>query len=536
LALAALVVPLAIYLIHWLFGSRRRMRVPALFLWADLPQAPTARARRRLPPFSWLLVLQLLAATLAAIALARPASPSEPPRHVAFILDASASMLATDIGPTRFEAARASALARLNGLRREEDLATLIRAGREATLLASGSPDRVRSATEAAQPGSSTAAIREALALASSQIAATPERRGQIVLLTDGAFPPPEPIGPLAAPVEVVPTGGGTDNQAISSLIVRMDPTGRGQTAYAEIANLAEHAVRVPVRLVADDAPIDERQVEIAARTRTRLSIPLPADARNISVRLLGRDSLALDDAVDAIAPGGPQRDVLILGRTSDGLRRAIESIPSLRLRSEPARPDEPQADLTVLQASLPAQLPPGPLLLVDPPANSARLLGVGLGSGARVQQNHPLLSGLDLVALQNESPSIGGVPGWARVVLGTLQGPLIMEGRLEGHPVVALTFDPAVSGLEKSLAFPLLINNASSFLLAQTNPNSAAHSPDEPFDPSESDIAPRPMPTFVSVAQPQLDTNTRAERWPWFVAAVLGLLGAEWLVFARRG
>jgi hypothetical protein len=394
----------------------------------------------------------------------------------------------------------------------------------------------VRGALEAAQPGSSTAAIREALALASSQIATTPERRGHIVLLTDGALPPLDPIGPLAAPVEVVATGGGSDNQAISSLVVRMDPTGRSQTAYEEIANLADHAVRVPVRLTADGAPIDERQVDIAARTRTRLSIPLPADARNISVRLLGRDSLALDDAVDAVAPGGPARDVLVLGRQSDGLRRAIEAIPSLRLRSEPPRPEQPQADLTVLRASLPAQLPPGPLLLVDPPANSARLLGVGLGSGARVQQDHPLLAGLDLVALQNETPSINGVPGWARVVLGTLQGPLIMEGRLEGHPIVALTFDPAVSGLEKSLAFPLLINNASSFLLAQANPASPGRNPNEPFDPSESDIAPRPMPAFASVAQPVLDTNTSAERWPWFVAAVLVLLGAEWLVFARRG
>ena len=50
-----------------------------------------------------------------------------------------------------------------------------------------------------------------------------------------------------------------------------------------------------------------------------------------------------------------------------------------------------------------------GPLLLIDPPSNSGRLLGVGLGSSARIQPGHPLLQGLDLVTLQDEAPSVSG-------------------------------------------------------------------------------------------------------------------------------
>ena len=108
LALIALLVPAAIYLVHWFFGSRRRLRVSAVFLWADLPRASTGRSRRRWPPLTLLLLLQLLAAVLAVLALARPATPSEPPRHLALVLDASGSMQATDVAPTRFDAARAS--------------------------------------------------------------------------------------------------------------------------------------------------------------------------------------------------------------------------------------------------------------------------------------------------------------------------------------------------------------------------------------------------------------------------------------------
>jgi hypothetical protein len=100
------------------------------------------------------------------------------------------------------------------------------------------------------------------------------------------------------------------------------------------------------------------------------------------------------------------------------------------------------------------------------------------------------------------------------------------------------LTFDPSTTGLEKSLAFPLLISNATGFLLSQAGVPGAGSSTVEPFDPARSDIAPRPIPTFTSLAQPQAAGSNQGttDRAPWFLAAALVVLGAEWLVFARRG
>ena len=530
LALLALAVPLAIYLVHWLFGARKRVRVPALFLWADLPLVQLGRNKRRIPPLSLLLLLQLVAALIGVLALSRPALPGQPPKHVALILDASGSMQANDVAPSRFAAARQAALERLGGLQATDEV-SLIRAGKQATLLASGPPVAIRPALQTATPGQGTPAIREALALASTRIGQTPQREGHILLFSDAAWPAPDSVGPLAAPVEVVPTGGTSDNQSVTALVVRMDPTGRGQTAFVEITNESERPASVPLQLTADAAPLDQRQVDVGARSRIQLSIPLPSDAHHIAARLLSHDALALDDALDTLAPGGPPRDVDLLGRVSDGLRRAVESVPSLHVRTA----DSPRpADLTVLAGVLPGQLPPGPLLLVDPPANSARLLGVGLGSGARVDAADPLLQGLDLVALEGETPSIGGVPGWAHVVLGNELGPLLMNGKLEGHPVVSLTFDPAVTGMEKSLAFPLLISNATTYLLGQAELGNATP-PAERFDRAESDIRPRPLPTFeASFSTPP--PNGTSETWPWLAAAALAVLGAEWLVFGRRG
>jgi hypothetical protein len=358
----------------------------------------------------------------------------------------------------------------------------------------------------------------------------TPERRGQIVLFTDVAWPVPDGVGPLAAPVEVVPTGGAANNQAISTLVVSMDPNGLGQTAFIEVDNESTTAVHVPLRVSADGAPIDERQVDIGPSGHVQLSIPLPTDAHNIAAELMGKDALQLDDRLTTTAPGGPPRTVDLLGRVSDGLRRAIESVPTLHVRTSDA---SAPPDLTVLAGVLPPQLPAGPLLLVDPPANSARLLGVGLGSGARIETAHPLLQGLDLVALQDATPSVSSVPRWAHVILGTQQGPLIMEGRLEGHPAVSLTFDPVLAGMEKSLAFPLLVSNATSFLL--TEAETGAVPAGETFDRAESNINPRPIASFESVASASGSGGSN-EVWPWLAGAALALVGLEWLAFARRG
>jgi hypothetical protein len=536
LGLVALGLLPVIYVIHMLRGSRRRVRVPATFLWADLPRAPSGRDRRRWPPPNLLLVLQLLAALLGALALARPAVPGAPPRHLALVLDASASMQATDVAPSRFEAARALASERLGTLG-PRDHASLIRADSQPMLLASGSPERVRSALAAAQPGLGSAAIREALALASTQVGATPDARGEIVVVTDAAWPTFETVGRLAAPVEVVPTGGNDENQAVSSLVVRLDPSGRGQTAFVEVANYADHRVQAPLRVLADDIPIDERQVDLPARGRTRLSLPLPLDARHLSARLLGHDALALDDVVETLAPGGPPRDVLLVGSPSTPLRRALEALPWVRLKvADPSASDQPPAELTVLDGTLPTRLPPGPLLLVNPPSSSPRFASLRAAAiePSAPDAAHPLLQGVDLAALRDETPTLAGSPGWATVVVGTAHGPLVLEGHLDDRPVVALTFDPTLSGVAKSLAFPLLVSNATSHLLAEAD--SPRLDTAEVFDVAESDIRPRPIPSFETAATPVQPDGAMVELWPYLLVAVLLVLGAEWLVYARRG
>ncbi len=88
---------------------RRRIEVASVQLWRLVGPGLEGRRTLRRPPLSLLLVLQLAAVFLLAIALAQPrfGSAADDAGHVVFLLDSSGSMQATDVaGGSRFEAAR----------------------------------------------------------------------------------------------------------------------------------------------------------------------------------------------------------------------------------------------------------------------------------------------------------------------------------------------------------------------------------------------------------------------------------------------
>lgn len=120
-----------VILLHTL--RRTQIEVPSLLLWRKLAGVSQARPVPRLPKVSWLMLLQVLAVLLIAIALARPywGDAGAEPAHRIYLLDASASMSTNDVsGASRFEAARAAIAADIAGLDPTADARlTLISAG-----------------------------------------------------------------------------------------------------------------------------------------------------------------------------------------------------------------------------------------------------------------------------------------------------------------------------------------------------------------------------------------------------------------------
>lgn len=147
--------------------------------------------RRHLPP-----AMFLLGATALVSAMSVPALQLEVARNsadVVLVIDVSGSMQATDVAPTRLEAAKSAATTLIDQLPGADRIA-LISFDTQATVRQGLTTDRsaVKAALAGLAPGSGTA-LGDGLALALNQLNATGrsasaarERPAMIVVLTDG--------------------------------------------------------------------------------------------------------------------------------------------------------------------------------------------------------------------------------------------------------------------------------------------------------------------------------------------------------------
>src|SRR5258708_38046223 len=117
-------IPL-ILLFYILRRRHRRLIVPSVRLWKQLPSDLEGRPRWRLPVTSLLLIAQVLIAAGMAVALARPALPGAIRQHLIVLLDTSPTMLATDVNPNRLALAVTDARQLASSLQ-SDDIATLI--------------------------------------------------------------------------------------------------------------------------------------------------------------------------------------------------------------------------------------------------------------------------------------------------------------------------------------------------------------------------------------------------------------------------
>src|SRR3954454_15960880 len=159
LALLGLVFVPAVIAMYLLKLRRDEAIVPSTLLWnrlvADVEaHAPWQRLRRSL-----LLLLQLLLVLALAILAARPfvERPAGLARDLVLVVDASASMGATDVVPNRLAAAKQAAIEALRDLPSGGKV-SVIAAGRTARVVATGSSDmaRVRQSILSVEPAGAT--------------------------------------------------------------------------------------------------------------------------------------------------------------------------------------------------------------------------------------------------------------------------------------------------------------------------------------------------------------------------------------------
>jgi Ca-activated chloride channel family protein len=499
---AALAITLpAIVALYFLRIRRPTRVVPALHLWPDQlrdrqANVPWQRLRR-----SWLLLLQLLVAAFLVAAAVQPAlsaSVNLAP-HSIVLLDASASMQARDVQPSRLDEAKRQVSALIDQLG-SQDRMTLIAVQSTPRIVASvtGDRDALHRALNGVGATNGPADLSDALLLASGVVRAGDGAR--TYLFSDGIVQPLRSsfADGLPFPIEYHRVGVSGENVGLTSLVVRTGAQSRA--AYLHVQNFGQQSRSFSLEWRSDVGLIDVRPLTLAGGQAQDLVLPVPTGATTVTARIDTNDIFALDDSVTAIARTPRAFRVLLVTPGNVFLEQA------LRLRSDfqidviapAAYRNAASYAMTVFDRFSPPVLPDGPFIALDPPAGSSLAGGaaVGIGRVRASDAGDPLLANVSLQDVHVARSQDLSATAFGRALITSLQTPLVLV-RDEPFRQALFGFDLHDSDLPLRIGFPILIQNMSEWMLPPSVP-SRSFAPDEPVT-----IVPEAGAATVMVVKP---------------------------------
>ncbi len=464
LALLSLLTLPIIVVLHMIQSRWRRVEVPSLLLWRQIPLQATARRRRRLR-LTLLLLLHLLVASLIGVALAQPeiTLPWTSARTRAIIIDTSTSMALVEGGSSRLERARQRAAVLIREMRGADQVA-LIGAGPQPRLIDRGhvaDSARLLGALTALDVEGSGSDLVSAFTIAETLLLDQPG--AEIFVLTDGALSPPN-FSNIRFPVRIEVLGTEQPNRAVATLAARTDAA-QAIHIYARLVNAGDRLFRGPVQLWLDDQLQLTEQVSMQAGAVLELSWTLRGPAQQVRIELDGADGLPLDDTATVVVNNRRPIRVLLVADDSPALMRALQAMPEVEVTTvsptDYVLEQSATVEVTILVDTLPARWPTGGVLVINPPAGS--LLDVR-GTTAAVPTitltpaGETLLRDINLSGIDWGSITIIEPPDWLTPLAFSGTQPLILRGRVERSDITVWNVDLTDHPLTRRLAFPLLV------------------------------------------------------------------------------
>jgi hypothetical protein len=339
-------VPAAIIALYFLKLKRQPLEVPSTYLWSRTIEDLHVNSIWQRLRQSLLLLLQLLFVALVVLACFRPGwrgARLTGDRFI-FLIDTSASMSATDVEPSRLEAAKEQVLALIAQMK-SDDVAMIISFSDRSQIEQSFTDNRalLKQAVARIGPTNRTSDLREALRAASGL--ANPGRTSDaenaadvqvadplpatLYLFTDGGFSavPDFSLGNLEP--EYFPMGTDSPaNVAVVSFSAERNPEKPDQLqAFARLENSGPEDVRVSVSLYRDDEFVDAKERDVPAGDSAGVDFDLLGIERGtLRLELDQVDHLSLDNvAHTAINPSRPAR-VLAATPGNEALRLALDT------------------------------------------------------------------------------------------------------------------------------------------------------------------------------------------------------------------
>lgn len=471
--------------LYLLRQRRRRVLVPFAPLWARvLEERPSARLFERLRRLlSLLLQLVLLALLVFALGDPRPAGASRRGRTTVLLLDASASMAATDLPGGRATAAREAARRVVRAMG-PDDRMLVAQMDAEVTALTALTDDSaaLEAAVTAYRPRDTGLDLSRALRFARDVLRGN--AHGEVIVVGDGAYPPVAPdVTAAGAALRFVGVGRRGRNLGLTAFSARRYPLDRSRCeAIVELQSWSDRPESVVLTVSVDGAPIERARLRLAPGERVQRVIErLSGGGERLEARIAfedgTRDDLPLDDVAYATLPERRRARVLSVGAGNRYLEAAL--LLDEYLEVVEATPATAAAALAqgrydvVISDGVAVTAPPGVgwISLRPPAGGSPRPVEPGLFSapagGAigfeRVDRRHPVTR----FTSDLEEAHIGRVARYrltpADRVLGSgSAGPLLVAGEREGGGrFVLFTFDVRESDVALLVSWPVMLINA---------------------------------------------------------------------------
>lgn len=471
-ALGALVA-IPIILLYILRLRRRETVVSSNFLWQQIVRdreanTPWQRLRRNI-----LLILQLLILAFLVTALMRPAQlvPTITASKTVILLDASASMNATDIdGDTRFEAAQREANLLLNDLTQDDEI-SVIRVAESAEPLIAYTNNflDVREAIFDAEPGQGRGDWSTALTLAAA--GAQGADNFSIIIISDGGVTQAGQLPENIPAPTYLSVGESASNIALTALATRT-LAGQNPQLFAQIQNYDEVDNDVSLLIRLDGELWDSESVTISAESSRSFVFEVDEEFTTIQAELVLDDSvvdyLESDNRAFTVAGENSTRRVLYLSNQQNiFLEEVLRSIPNVQIFrgdvNNAALPTTPY-DLYVFNNYLPETLPDADMLIINPPSSSDIFTVGAENSDTRnlrvANTGHPLAAFLQMDSINLRAFRNLSNVEWATPIVSADGGDIIFAGENRGRQIAILNFNVLDSDFPLNIAFPIFMSN----------------------------------------------------------------------------
>jgi uncharacterized membrane protein len=464
-----------VVLLYLLKFRRRDAVVGSLMFWEPSLRDQQVNSLWQRLQANPLLLLQVVVLTAAALALARPYLALQRAGYprVIVLLDPSATMRATDLVPSRFEAARAEGLALIRQLGAGQTM-MLLEAGAVPRIVVPFTADEraLRRGLESLEARDVPRNLAEAIRFAQAQGAA----RGpggtalpsQVHVLTDAAFPPlkiPDVPGVDIA-YHALARGGG--NVGITAMEVRKTHFGGFEyQLFLALGNFGDEPREFQLRVSVDKEPLSVQRVALGPKVRRSLIIPFSHQAGGLlRAELDLQDDLAADNAAMAVLPAPRKLRALLVTAGNLFLQKALAADPLVDARIEdPQQFKGPAgADVVVLDNFAPEKLPAGRYLIVNAVPKNLPLEVRGRVDAPPVvdwDRGHPAMRYLDLTKVGIEEALWLRPLGTGRTLVESNLTPLVYALEEGDIRAIVVGFDLFKADLPLRVAFPLFVTNA---------------------------------------------------------------------------